>query len=71
MLQEVVLVEGEVVAALALVDVLGVGGDVVLVLLRVVGLELTLGALQLLQLTLGRLQACNTQSAHKHVVTSQ
>ena len=52
MLQEVILVEGEVVAALALVDVLRVTGDVVLVLMRVVALEVTLGALELLQLTL-------------------
>ena len=48
MLQEVILVEGEVVAALALVDVLRVTGDVVLVLMRVVALEVTLGTLELL-----------------------
>ena len=52
MLQEVILVEGEVVAALALVDVLGMAGDVVLVLLRVIALEIALGALEFLQLTL-------------------
>ena len=48
--EETILFESEVIAALALVDVVYVSGDVLLELLLVVGLELTLRALEFLQI---------------------
>lgn len=48
MLEKVVLVESDILTTLALVSVLAVGGNVGLVLLDVVALEVTLGTFQFL-----------------------
>lgn len=48
MLEKVVLVESDILTTLALVGVLAVGGNVGLVLLDVVALEVTLGTFEFL-----------------------
>ncbi len=59
-LEQLLLAEAEVAAALALLDGLGVRCDVLLELLLEIGLEVALGTLEFLQFALRRLQTCKT-----------
>ncbi len=60
MVEKIILVECEVVAALALVYVVPVGSDVILILLSVTALEVTLRTLQTFQIGLGGLDTCKS-----------